>query len=233
MSAAPQRSHMTRPAKSRMIRSMVLTKGFLLGIASGGACLAYLRPVLVPYLLGEGKTLRGNAVLVGGFLGGRLIGYLAFALVAWATHVALVENLPHRAAITGAITIGLAVLLIAYGFAGPAQDCKAVSAGGALRRLPLRNPWLAPVLLGFLTGVSLCPPFLLAFGSAAQLPQLWQSLLFFAAFFLGTSVYVLPLPLVGMAGRHDAIRTVGRLAAGIGGLLYLYSGILSVVAGTS
>ena len=62
-----------------MIGSMVLVKGFLLGIASGGACLAYCAPVLVPYLLGEGKTLRGNAVLVGGFLGGRLIGYLAFA----------------------------------------------------------------------------------------------------------------------------------------------------------
>jgi hypothetical protein len=90
-----------------------------------------------------------------------------------------------------------------------------------------------PALLGLLTGASLCPPFLLAFGSAAQLPGLWQSLLFFAAFFLGTSVYVIPLPLVGTAGRHETISIVGRLAAGIAGLLYLYSGVMSVVAGMS
>jgi sulfite exporter TauE/SafE len=219
---------------------MILVNGFLLGIASGGACLSYCAPVLVPYLLGEGRTLRGNAALVGGFLGGRFIGYLAFSLLAWAAHVAIVEAMPHRAIITGAITISLAVLLIAYGFGGQAR-CRVRTThhhllttqneGCVVRTLRIRNPWLVPVLLGLGTGASLCPPFLMALGSAAQLPQLWQSLLFFAAFFAGTSVYILPLPLVGIVGRHDAIRTVGRLAAGVAGLLYLYSGIMSVVAG--
>lgn len=212
---------------------MVFVNGFLLGIASGGACLAYCAPALVPYLLGEGRTVRGNALLVGGFLGGRLVGYLAFATLAWAAHVAIVEALPQQEIVTGVITIALAAFLIVYGFAGQASNCKAASAGGLLQRLHLRSPWLVPVLLGLLTGVSLCPPFLLAFGSAAQLPQLWQSLLFFAAFFIGTSVYIVPLPLLGMAGRHDAIRTVGRLAAGIAGLLYLYSGATTVIAGMS
>lgn len=224
-----------RPAtvESGMMMRMILAQGFLLGLASGGACLAYCAPVLVPYLLGEGRTLRSNAGLVGGFLGGRLAGYLAFAVIAWVAHSVLLENLPYRAITTGLVTIGLAVLLMAYGFAGRTPECKAVSAGAAMRRLHLRSPWLAPVLLGLLTGASLCPPFLLAFGNAAQLPRLWQSLLFFAAFFAGTSVYMLPLPLVGMAGRHDAIRTIGRLAAGVAGLLYLYSGMVSVIAGIS
>jgi sulfite exporter TauE/SafE len=214
-----------------MIRNMVPAEGFLLGIASGGACLAYCAPVLVPYLLGEARSLRGNAALVAGFLGGRLIGYLAFAVVAWAAHVTLVDGLPHRAVVTGAITIGLAVLLIAYGSAGQTEHCKAPLVGDILRRLHLQSRWLAPVLLGLLTGASLCPPFLLAVGAAAQLPRLDQSLLFFFAFSVGTSVYVLPLPLVGAAGRHEAMRTIGRLAAGIVGLFYLYSGVVSVVTG--
>jgi hypothetical protein len=212
---------------------MVLTEGFLLGLAGGGACLAYCAPVLIPYLVGEGRSIRGNALLVGGFLGGRLVGYLAFAVLAWSAHITIVEGLPHRQIITGAITIVLAALLMVYGFAGQPRDCKAASAGGLLQRLYLRSPWLVPVLLGLLTGVSLCPPFLLAFGSAAQLPRLWQSVLFFGAFFVGTSVYIVPLPLVGMAGRHDAIRIVGRLAAGVAGLLYLYSGVTSIIAGIS
>jgi hypothetical protein len=218
-------------AKSGMIRNMVLAEGFLLGVASGGACLAYCAPVLVPYLLGEARTVRGNAALMAGFLGGRLIGYLAFAVVAWAAHVTIVDDLPHRSVVTGTITIALAVLLIAYGFAGRTQHCKAPLAGGVLQRLHLHSPWSAPMLLGLLTGASLCPPFLLAFGAAAQLPRLEHSLFFFAAFFVGTSVYLIPLPLVGVAGRHEAIRTVGRLTAGIVGLLYLYSGVVSVMAG--
>jgi sulfite exporter TauE/SafE len=212
---------------------MVLTEGFLLGLASGGACLAYCAPVLIPYLMGEGRSVRGNALLVGGFLGGRLVGYLAFAMLAWAAHVAIVEGLPHREIVTGAITIVLAALLMVYGFAGQARDCKAASAGGLLQRLYLRSPWLVPILLGLLTGLSLCPPFLLAFGSAAQLPRLWQSLLFFGAFFVGTAVYIVPLPLVGVARRHDAIRTVGRLAAGVAGLLYFYAGLTSIFAAIS
>jgi hypothetical protein len=216
-----------------MIMGMVLLDGFLLGIASGGACLAYCAPVLVPCLVGEGRTMWGNVVLVGGFLGGRLAGYLVFAVLAWLAHAALIEDLPHRAFVTGAVTIVLAILLIVYGFGRRTPHCAAASAGAALGRTHHPSLWLVPVLPGFLTGVSLCPPFLLAFSSAAQLPQLRESLFFFAAFFLGTSVYVMPLPLVGLAGRHEAIRTIGRLAAGVAGLLYLYSGIVSVIAGLS
>ena len=86
-------------------------------------------------------------------------------------------------------------------------------------------------MLGFLTGVNVCPPFLLAFSDAAQFPRLGQSLLFFTAFFIGTSAYLAPLPLVGMVGRRESVRTIGRLAAGIVGLFYLYSGIVNVAAG--
>ena len=87
-----------------------------------------------------------------------------------------------------------------------------------------------PVTLGFLTGVNVCPPFLLAFSSASQLSQLWQSLLFFAAFFIGTSIYIAALALVGLAGGCERIRIIGRLAAGVVGLFYLYSGIVSMMS---
>jgi sulfite exporter TauE/SafE len=210
---------------------MTVWDGFLLGISNGGVCLAYCTPVLVPWLLGEGRTLRGSAVSVGGFLGGRFVGYSAFAVLAWLTHITLVERLPHQRAIAGAVTVALAVLLIVYGFAGKAETCRAPSAGAVLKKLGLRSRWLVPVLLGLLTGLSLCPPFLLAFGSAAQLPRLWQSLLFFTAFFLGTSVYVVPLPLIGTLGRREVIRTIGRFAAGVVGLFYLYAGLVNVAAG--
>lgn len=210
---------------------MVLTEGFLLGIASGGVCLAYCAPVLVPYLLGEGAPVRSSAISVGGFLAGRLAGYLAFAVLAWLTHFTLVEHLPHQKIVIGVATIALALLLMAYGFTGRPQHCKAGAVGARLGKLPLRNPLLMPILLGLITGVNVCPPFLMAFGNAAQFSTLRQSLFFFAAFFVGTSVYVAPLPLVGMAGRHEVVKTVGRLASGVVGLFYLYSGVVNLVTG--
>ncbi len=202
----------------------MLVEGFLLGIASGGVCLTYCAPVLVPYLLGEARTVRANLAPVGGFLAGRLAGYMTFAVLAWLAHRLLVEHLPHQEAILGIVTVALALLLITYGFTGRDRHCPAMPA-----RSRRGNTTILPVTLGFLTGVNVCPPFLLAFSNAAQFSQLWQSLLFFAAFFVGTSVYIAPLPLVGLAGGCERIRIIGRLAAGVVGLFYLYSGVVTTV----
>ena len=209
---------------------MVVTEGFLLGLANGGVCLAYCAPVLVPYLLGEGDTVRHNAVSVGSFLGGRLAGYLLFAILAWLAHFAILDHLPYQRLLTGIAVTGLALLLIVYGFAGWPHACRAGAAQGTIQRLRFRNLLPLPVALGLVTGVNVCPPFLIALGSAVQLPGLWQSLLFFTAFFVGTSIYLTPLPLVGLTGRREILKTIGRLAAGVVGLVYLYWGVVSMIS---
>jgi hypothetical protein len=127
-------------------------------------------------------------------------------------------------------TTGLALLLIVYGFVGWPHACGAAAAEGTIRRLRLGNFLPLPVALGLVTGVNICPPFLMAPGSAVQLPGLWQSLLFFTAFFTGTSIYLAPLPLVGLAGRRQIVKTIGRLAAGVVGLVYLYYGVVSMIS---
>jgi hypothetical protein len=53
-------------------------------------------------------------------------------------------------------------------------------------------------------------------------------MLFFAAFFVGTSVYILPLAMLGLGRRVEALQYIGRLAAGVMGVFYLYLGILSL-----
>ena len=64
-----------------------MMQGFLLGLAVAPTCLAYCVPVVVPYLLGEGRERSAPVRLRHGqFLGGRLCGYLAFAVLAWLVH---------------------------------------------------------------------------------------------------------------------------------------------------
>jgi hypothetical protein len=84
------------------------------------------------------------------------------------------------------------------------------------------------VTLGLLTGLNLCPPFLLALAGAAEAGGIGHCVLFFLAFFAGTAIYVIPLPAMGLLGRHDAIKLVGRLTAGVVGVYYLCSGLLAL-----
>jgi sulfite exporter TauE/SafE len=207
---------------------MNFLKGFMLGLASGTVCVAYCGPVLIPYLLGRGQNILRNLVTILHFMAGRLAGYLLFAIAAWAAGLAVVRNLTNQGAIFGIIYIALAVLLVFYGFKSSASDCAGGQAKLLGEKLNAKNQAVLPVILGFLTGLNLCPPFLLAFTEAARAGAIWKSLLFFAAFFVGTSVYILPLAMLGLAKRIEALRYVGRLAAGVMGVYYLYLGIFSI-----
>lgn len=76
-----------------------------------------------------------------------------------------------------------------------------------------------------------CAPVLLAFAAAAQSRALFGAIFFFLCFFAGTSIYLLPLPLLGFVGRWSRARLVARFAVGLMGAYYLYSGLLLVIRG--
>lgn len=209
-------------------------QGFILGLASGATCLAYCTPVLVPLLLGGGRKIQQNGLLIAQFLGGRLIGYLSFAVLAWLAGRLLAGASAWKEILAGAATITLAGLM-AYTVLSKHHlvhvdlSC-AVSNKGfrqALRPLGV----FIPLALGFLTGLNLCPPFLLAFANASVMSTLPQSLLFFALFFLGTSLYFIPLPFLGALRRHQALQNIGKMASILISLYYLVSGILSIYGG--
>lgn len=199
---------------------------FLLGLASGATCLAYCAPVLVPLMLGEARGIARSLFLLAQFLGGRLAGYLLFGFAAWATGRLAPAGAPHRGLAFGIAYAALAVLLLVYGVLRPPTVCAGEPRG--IRALLSRWPAALPAGLGFLTGVNLCPPFLLAFAGAADSPSVWGSLLFFLLFFVGTSVFMVPLSLAGGLRRFQAVRIVGRLAAVCVGLYYLYVGVLLI-----
>jgi len=99
-----------------------MVQGFILGIASGTACLAYCAPVLVPVLLGEGENIQRNYVILGQFLGGRLGGYLLFSLLVWFAGFPL-SGLQYREVIFGIAYIVLALFLAYYGLSNHKALC--------------------------------------------------------------------------------------------------------------
>jgi sulfite exporter TauE/SafE len=208
-----------------MIGAAMIGEGVLLGLASGPACVASCGPVLVPSLLVERAGWRSNSLYLGTFLSLRFVGYMLFAAVAAALGQLVVFSVSTRGLVFGVVHLLLAIALFAYAFsagrvcAGQCAKPQVINIGVEPRRA---TPKAA--LLGFLTGVSLCPPFVAAGVRAAELGSLTGAVIFFAAFFAGTSLWFVPFIGMSWIHRNEAVLTVARMAMVVIALYYAYVG---------
>jgi len=209
---------------------MNYSEGILLGLSTGAVCLAYCGPVLIPYLMGENKGVKTNFAYVSLFLSGRLLAYLVIGLVAGVAGTYIFRSSELNVLIFGFSYVILSVLLIAYGFYRFKEVCLGNGRAKVAYRRFGKMPYLIPVVGGFMTGVNICPPLLLAFTKAASTQDVAGSVLFFLMFFIGTSLFFIPLPFLGLFQRQKALRTIGKFAAIIAGAVYLYKGILIIIS---
>jgi sulfite exporter TauE/SafE len=207
---------------------MHYSSGFLLGLGTGVVCLTYCGPVLIPFLMGEGKSVSGNIGSISLFLLGRLAAYLIIGLLSGIIGMTILQPSVGKTIFLGILYILLSVLLIAYGFHRFREVCLGRSQLNFKERYNLRWPFLVPIAGGFATGINLCPPFLLALTRAVETGGIEGSLLFFFMFFLGTTVYFIPLPFIGFFRRQQVLRIIGKFAAVLAGLLYFYKGAIMI-----
>jgi sulfite exporter TauE/SafE len=208
-----------------------VVEALALGFASGPVCLASCGPVLLPWMVAvpeKPRVLLGSLAL---FLGGRLAGYLLFAAAAWAVGMSLPADAPARTGIFGLTNLILAALLALYAWSP--RTLGRNRRGGSDTQLyqiepKVRTRRTAALVLGFLTGLNLCPPFVAAGVRAAEIPSLPGALLFFLAFFAGTAVWFLPALAVGPLNRIPAASTVARMVLGLMAAYYAYLGLVSL-----
>ena len=215
-----------------MAASVQFGEALVLGLASGPACIAACGPVIVPSLLTERAGLQANAQFLLVFLGARLVGYLLFAIGAWELG-ALASMLPgSRMHMSGVIYVMLACSLIWYAYSAR-RMCSPSCSGSRLVNIgetKSRGAGGASVL-GLLTGFSLCPPFVVAGIRAAQLSSVAQAVLFFSIFFVGTSVWFVPLAGLSCVTRNEAVVTVARIAMVLIAIYYGSMGIVMMLGG--
>ena len=217
-----------------MVAGVLYGDALALGLASGPACLAACGPVLVPSLLAGHTGILVNLRTIAVFLGTRLLGYLLFALIAWeigALASLLVKPHPH---LVGLVYVLMAGVLAWYAWtvrrncAGACSTSKLVTIGeiGASQQPgETKNGLTGVAILGFLTGLNFCPPFVVAGLRAAELGSLPGALLFFTVFFAGTSIWFVPFAGLGCVARNLGLITVARMTMGLVALYYLSLGI--------
>jgi sulfite exporter TauE/SafE len=191
-------------------------RALLLGLASGLFCAGLCLPLLGPVALSQPGSFRRSLGRVALFLGGRLAAYVLFGVVFGALGGALARFAAAKAWLLPAVYGALGVAMVGYGLV---QSFPHV---GFCRVLAPRvqSGWYVAAL-GFLAGINLCPPFLLAVTTVVDAGGVLRGMLFFFIFFIATSVYLVPVLAAGFAGRFASVRFAARVASVLAGCYFV------------
>lgn len=194
-----------------------IAQGYMLGLSTGPFCLAACAPALVPFLMAEKRSLRQSAIALGELAFGRLLAYLSFGLaVGWAG-IRLSGPWLDKAIGIAMISLSAVMLLFVAVASRKMAHLSSCKFCGRYSRFP--------ALFGFLTGINVCPPFLLAISSAAAMASLWGSVLLFGGFFLGTAIYLFLLIPIGLLGAYEPARIISMIALVISCVYFLGLGM--------
>jgi sulfite exporter TauE/SafE len=193
-------------------------KALLLGLSTGLFCAGFCVPLVGPLLLADdNRSVKRSALRVLLFLVGRLVAYLLFGLVFGTLGGILSRVWGIKAVLLPMLYAVLGVLMIVYAVVQSFPHigfCRTIAQ-------PVRSGWYI-ALVGFLAGINLCPPFLLAVTTVMDIGGALRGMLFFLVFFVATSVYLLPLFFAGLVSRFSSVRFAGRVTAVLAGLYFLY-----------
>lgn len=192
-----------------------ISQGMLLGLSTGIFCLVTCAPVYVPFVLSEDRKLRQNILAIGEIAMGRLIAYLFFGLILGILGKQIDGPWLNRA--IGIAMVLLSVLMLAF---------VAVKKCPHFGLCKLSKKYVNyPAFFGFLTGINVCPPFLLAMSAALSYASIAGSILLFGGFFVGTSFYLILLVPLGLAAKVESIRQIGLITTVMSGIMFLALGM--------
>ena len=204
-----------------MIR--IIFEGLMLGLSAGiycvGACLVFF----MPYLLVEGKQkVFENLKKILSFMLGRLMAYIAFALIMGLIGLSYQSIFTVR--FSNICLIVASSLMLIYSLTRKFKNSGFCA--GFINRFSLIR---MPFFLGIFTGLNPCPPFLVGAARLWTLNDMLGGVILFIAFFLGTSVYMVPLIFVSYLNKSERIKQIGLMIAVLSSLWFLFVGILGLM----
>jgi sulfite exporter TauE/SafE len=204
----------------------LMTDSFILGLSSGSACLATCGMVMFPYLMAGSAGVRRIAIDLSLFLFTRLIIYFILATLAWYFGQTLFSNPVVRNVVPGILYIVFAVMLVWYCISknrNPECPAKIVK--------EVNNHRLVPIFLGIVNSLGFCPALFIILTKGATQGTLFQSYIAFLAFFVGSSIWFFPLPLAGKIKKKEVLKTIGILATGLAGIIFMIKGLTNLIGG--
>ncbi|HDZ76927.1 MAG TPA: sulfite exporter TauE/SafE family protein [Candidatus Omnitrophica bacterium] len=200
-----------------------IIEGLFLGISTGVYCMGTCMLFFMPYLLVEGKKdIRQNSINILFFLLGRFLSYIGFAVFVGFLAQKYKQNIPPEFSYFCLVILSLLILVYAATRNSPnARICQ--------RLAPHLGRWRMPLVLGLLSGLNPCVPFLAAASRVLTLGTILSSVVLFFAFFIGTSVYMIPFIFVAFLNRVERVKDIGLIIAFLCGVWFLFVGISGLI----
>ncbi|MGA2407492.1 MAG: sulfite exporter TauE/SafE family protein [Bacteroidales bacterium] len=203
-----------------------MTDSLILGLSSGSACLATCGMVMFPYLMAGSADVKRIAIDLSLFLLTRFVVYFLLATLSWYFGQALFSNRVVKNVVPGVLYIVFAVMLVWYSISKNRNtDCPAKIVK------TVHNHKLVPILLGLVNSLGFCPALFIILTKGATQGTLIQSYFAFLAFFIGSSLWFLPLPLAGKLRKKEVLKNIGILATGLAGIIFMIKGLTNLIGG--
>lgn len=195
-----------------MIKTLI--EGFTLGFSTGTICLVSCTPIYLPYLISENRSFSKNIWKVLEISLGRFFSYIIFGLLAgWiGSNIATIN----RDLFTGIAYSLLSLFLILSVVRTKNKEKKC--------HIPaFAKITSSAFLLGVFTGINFCPSFLIALSKAVDLAGPISGALLFLGFFLGTSIFLIPLAFTGFLAYIKNLKYIAQIASIAIALWFLFS----------
>ncbi len=200
-----------------MIKTLV--EGFLLGLSTGSVCLATCTPIYLPWLISEDRNLRKSFGKILEISAGRFISYIIFG--ALAGYLGSNIKQMNRELFTGISYIFLTIFLLVNSFRTTRHDKKCL--------VPKWSSFSqSAFMLGLLTGINFCPSFLIALTNSFGLGGVLAGVLLFIGFFVGTTLFLIPLAFTGLLTAMPLLKKIARIASILIAVWFFYKGIVSL-----
>lgn len=186
-----------------------------MGLATGTTCLATCAPIYIPYLIAEKRDTWQSFKVILQITVGRFISYAAFGAAFGFIGSQIPVGIRDVFTSVSYIFLSIFLLLTVFRIQKHKQNCAA-------------KKWMKltknPFLLGIITGISFCPAFLIAISNAIEISGIAGGVSLFVAFFLGTSIFIIPFTLLGILSRVKLLRTIARVSAVLIAVFFIYKG---------
>jgi len=195
-----------------------IAAGYLAGFSIGVYCLGLCLPVFLPILLSEKRNIKKSFWLVVEFSLGRLGGYLFFGLIFGWLGQTIKSNLVHQIVSLANLWLGISMIL---------YSLRAINQKFCPAKLFNYLKWT--FLVGFLTGVNICPPFLASLTYVFNLRDVFLSLIYFFTFFLGTSTYIIPAAIFGFFSKIPWLQKLGQISGFFVGFYFIAQSLFKII----
>lgn len=197
-------------------------EGLIIGLSVGASCVASCGPLIMSVIMKNSPTPSDAYSYLGRFMVGRLMAYLAIAAV-----TGLMRGCQWQSArVMAVMSIAVGVMMIVNALVKlPSYCAKGVGVKTYIRS---HAPMMYVPALGFISSINICPPVIAAATASLNAPSTAQGIGTFVLFFIGSSIYMLPLPLISLFEDKEAIRTIGRFMSWIIGVMFIVKGLIGL-----